>query len=304
MKTYLIKQPSGELSWVPLRSPVWSHFTFFDNCHFLLFNQSTNLSKIKISRISWLEGRRQAPCTVIRGRRICETVSADEWMVLSWALKKHCPITRDPAWHIAHTPCMAWWWLWRCCTCHRGEICAKWVVEWWWQSWTVASPVLSWWSDGPPLSVPSSPYYRVFHLLVHLGWVDFNLNSPAAPATSATFPSAQAELGRPWNIIIQVDPTHVHDPMWHPVQGDSYGFLLPNWDSFVSLTASVFLSPRIDGVIHSVDKKGGRQTDTSLYLCQPLWSRRATFSCKKTLQYCRNCRTTPRKWVREISVMH
>ena len=39
--------------------------------------------------------------------------------------------------------------------------------------------------------------YRVSHLLVDLGWVDFDLGAPPPfPAASAKFPFAHAELGR------------------------------------------------------------------------------------------------------------
>ena len=42
--------------------------------------------------------------------------------------------------------------------------------------------------------------YRVSHVLVDLGWVDFDIYVPpilpSCPAASAKFPSAQAELSR------------------------------------------------------------------------------------------------------------
>ena len=42
--------------------------------------------------------------------------------------------------------------------------------------------------------------YRVYHVLVDLGWVDFDLGVPPSfPAASAKVPLAQAELGRQWN---------------------------------------------------------------------------------------------------------
>ena len=45
--------------------------------------------------------------------------------------------------------------------------------------------------------------YSVTHLLANLGWVDFDLGCstmlPSCPASSANFPSAQAEPGRGWN---------------------------------------------------------------------------------------------------------
>ena len=48
------------------------------------------------------------------------------------------------------------------------------------------------------------------HLLAHLSWYDFDLGRstifPTCLATSANFPSAQAELGRGWNSINQNQP--------------------------------------------------------------------------------------------------
>ena len=59
--------------------------------------------------------------------------------------------------------------------------------------------------------------YRVSHLLVDLGWVDFDLgvplSCPAAQPLLPKFPSAQAELGR--TLKIQVNPTQ--STMEHPV---------------------------------------------------------------------------------------
>ena len=52
--------------------------------------------------------------------------------------------------------------------------------------------------------------YRVTHLLVNLGWVDFDLGCftilPSCSASSANFPSAQAEPGRGWNSQNQSQP--------------------------------------------------------------------------------------------------
>ena len=52
--------------------------------------------------------------------------------------------------------------------------------------------------------------YRAGHLLSNLGWVDFDLECsiilPTCSATSANFPSAQAELGKRWNRRNQSQP--------------------------------------------------------------------------------------------------
>ena len=65
-----------------------------------------------------------------------------------------------------------------------------------------------WTNRGPYISIRAALFiiylvmYRVSHVLVDLGWVDHNLGVspilPICPATSAKFPSAQAELGRQW----------------------------------------------------------------------------------------------------------
>ena len=40
-------------------------------------------------------------------------------------------------------------------------------------------------------------FYRAIHMVVDLGWVDFDLGvPPSRPAAYAKFPSAQTELGR------------------------------------------------------------------------------------------------------------
>ena len=47
----------------------------------------------------------------------------------------------------------------------------------------------------------------VSHLLVDLGWVDFDLGvPPSCPAASAKFPSAQADLVRQWNTQNAIQP--------------------------------------------------------------------------------------------------
>ena len=59
--------------------------------------------------------------------------------------------------------------------------------------------------------------YRVSHVLVDLGWVDFDLGAspifPSYPAASAKFPSAQAELCRQRNTHISSQPNPVHKHM-------------------------------------------------------------------------------------------
>ena len=61
-------------------------------------------------------------------------------------------------------------------------------------------------------------FHRVSHLLVDLGWVDFDFGLPlSCPVASAKFPSAQAELGRQWNTQNLSQPNQVHNQMGHPV---------------------------------------------------------------------------------------
>ena len=64
--------------------------------------------------------------------------------------------------------------------------------------------------------------YRASHVLVDLGWVDFDLGDstilPICLATSAKFPSAQADLGRKWNSQNPTQPNPVYKQMGHPVQ--------------------------------------------------------------------------------------
>ena len=54
------------------------------------------------------------------------------------------------------------------------------------------------------------PYYSVTHLLANFGWIDFDLGCstilPSCSASSANFPSAQAEPGRGWNSQNQSQP--------------------------------------------------------------------------------------------------
>ena len=54
------------------------------------------------------------------------------------------------------------------------------------------------------------PYYSVTHLLANFGWIDFDLGCstilPSCSASSANFPSAQAEPGRGWNSQNQCQP--------------------------------------------------------------------------------------------------
>ena len=60
------------------------------------------------------------------------------------------------------------------------------------------------------LPIPAYMYhmYRVRHHVSDLGWVDLDvpLILPSCSASSATFPSAQAESGRPCNIQNQSQP--------------------------------------------------------------------------------------------------
>ena len=59
--------------------------------------------------------------------------------------------------------------------------------------------------------------YRVSHLLVDLGWVDFDFCvPPTCPAASAKFPSAKAELSRQWNTqnLSQPDPVYYQIGHW------------------------------------------------------------------------------------------
>ena len=54
-------------------------------------------------------------------------------------------------------------------------------------------------------------FYRASHVLVDLGWVDFDFCvPPSCPAASAQFPSAQAESGRQLNTqnISQQNPVY------------------------------------------------------------------------------------------------
>ena len=63
--------------------------------------------------------------------------------------------------------------------------------------------------------------YRVSHVLVDLGWVDFDFCvPPRCPAASAKLPSAQAESGEQWNTFnpSQQNPVSAH--LGHPVETD------------------------------------------------------------------------------------
>ena len=59
-------------------------------------------------------------------------------------------------------------------------------------------------------------FYRVSHLLLDLGWVDFDLGVKVTPSFPiAKFSLAQAELGRQWNTKNQNQPNPRQ--MGHPV---------------------------------------------------------------------------------------
>ena len=60
--------------------------------------------------------------------------------------------------------------------------------------------------------------YRVSHLLMDLGLVDFDLGvPPSCPATSAKFPPTKADPGRQWDTQNPSQPNPVHEQMGHPV---------------------------------------------------------------------------------------
>ena len=63
--------------------------------------------------------------------------------------------------------------------------------------------------------------YRVSHLVIDLGLVDFEIEcSPllrSCQATSAKFPSTKAELGRQWDNKNPSQPNQVYDQMARPV---------------------------------------------------------------------------------------
>ena len=65
-------------------------------------------------------------------------------------------------------------------------------------------------SSGQLFDQSMATFYREGHLLANLGWVEFDLGCstilPTCSATSAKFPSAQAELGRGWKSINQSQP--------------------------------------------------------------------------------------------------
>ena len=68
--------------------------------------------------------------------------------------------------------------------------------------------------------------FRWSHLLVDLGWVDFDFCFPSScSAASAKFPSAQTELGRQWNTLNSSRPSPVHGQMGTPC--GVLRFLLP-----------------------------------------------------------------------------
>ena len=65
-------------------------------------------------------------------------------------------------------------------------------------------------------------HHRVSHLLVDLGWIDFDLGvPPSCLAASAKFPLAHAEPGRQVNTQNQSQPNPVHEQMgvWDTMYG-------------------------------------------------------------------------------------
>ena len=68
--------------------------------------------------------------------------------------------------------------------------------------------------------------YRVSNLHADLSWVGLTFIlvchhlTYSCAATSAKFPSAQAELSRQWNTKNSSQPNPVHEQMGHPVEGE------------------------------------------------------------------------------------
>ena len=85
--------------------------------------------------------------------------------------------------------------------------------------------------------------YRVSHLLVDLGWVDFDSGVPqSCPATSAQFPSVQAESGRQWNTQNSSHPNPVHEQMYSAFHSDAPWVVLMQWTPLVPFLARTTLS--------------------------------------------------------------
>ena len=61
---------------------------------------------------------------------------------------------------------------------------------------------------------------RVFHLAVHMGWVDFDLgcsvHAKFCPSCGGIWQKWLGGWTTWWNIKIKVNPTQVHDEMRHP----------------------------------------------------------------------------------------
>ena len=74
------------------------------------------------------------------------------------------------------------------------------------------------------------------HLLVDLGWVDYDLAvaQPSCPATSAKFPSAQAELGRQCNTQNSSQPNPVHEQMGRPLQSSKNTLVWPKFGNKIA----------------------------------------------------------------------
>ena len=62
--------------------------------------------------------------------------------------------------------------------------------------------------------------YKVSHLLVHLGWVHFDLDVPPSrpgPVAYQVRPNSYQNWADAGTLIIEVNPTTVHEQMGHPV---------------------------------------------------------------------------------------